>query len=178
MSQTCLNQQSAPSFPLDLLKSNSAPTLVTDSNGNHFLIALSSHVTENQRSDAPDGKATNQIPLQVRDSLPAACLWMCVCVCGGDSLKKICVLLSYSAFNKTNHSVNLFFHQRQQSTPAKLPGHNLVQLPRADNQTKQSAHVGFLKQQNTKVSHDLNLQPHKLRRTTGNHLKKKERGEK
>ncbi|XP_019121552.1 myocardin-related transcription factor A isoform X3 [Larimichthys crocea] len=103
VSQTCLNQQSAPSFPLDLLKSNSAPTLVTDSNGNHFLIALSSHVTENQRSDAPDGKATNQIPLQ-----------------------------------------------RQQSTPAKLPGHNLVQLPRADNQTKQSAHVGFLKQQNTK----------------------------
>ncbi|TKS91693.1 MKL/myocardin-like protein 1 [Collichthys lucidus] len=103
VSETCLNQQSAPSFPLDLLKSTSAPTLVTDSNGNHFLIALSSHVTENQRSDAPDGKATNQIPLQ-----------------------------------------------RQQSTPAKLPGHNLVQLPRADTQTKQSAHVGFLKQQKTK----------------------------
>ncbi|XP_051243187.1 myocardin-related transcription factor A isoform X2 [Dicentrarchus labrax] len=105
VSQTYLNQQSgsAPSFPLDLLKSNSAPTLVTDSNGNHFLIALTSHITENQRSDAPETKTTNQITLQ-----------------------------------------------RLQSTPAKLPGHNPVQLPKADNQTKQSVHEGFLKQQKTK----------------------------
>ncbi len=73
VSQAYLNQQSgpAPSFPLDLLKSNSTPTLVTDSNGNHFLIALASHIIENQRTDAPESKATNQITLQVHDSLSA-----------------------------------------------------------------------------------------------------------
>ncbi|XP_041812553.1 myocardin-related transcription factor A-like isoform X2 [Chelmon rostratus] len=103
--QPYLSQQpgSAPSFPLDLLKSNSAPTLVTDRNGNHFLIALTSHITENQRTAAPQSKAANQITLQ-----------------------------------------------RLQSTPAKLPGHNPAQLPRADNETKQSVHKGFLKQQKTK----------------------------
>lgn len=70
VSQAHLNQQSgsAPSFPLDLLKNNSTPTLVTDSNGNHFLIALTSHVAENQRTDAPGSKATNQITLQVHES--------------------------------------------------------------------------------------------------------------
>ncbi|KAI4822808.1 hypothetical protein KUCAC02_008335 [Chaenocephalus aceratus] len=34
---------SAPSFPLDLFKGDSTPTLVTDGNGNHFLIALTNH---------------------------------------------------------------------------------------------------------------------------------------
>ncbi|XP_070837220.1 myocardin-related transcription factor A-like [Chaetodon trifascialis] len=103
--QTNLSQPpgSAPSFSLDLLKSNSTPTLVTDRNGNHFLIALTSHITENQRTDAPQSKASNQITLQ-----------------------------------------------RLQSTPAKLPGHNPAQLPKADNETKQSVHEGFLKQQQTK----------------------------
>ncbi|XP_045929986.1 myocardin-related transcription factor A-like isoform X1 [Micropterus dolomieu] len=105
MSQADLNQQSGSgsSFPLDLLKSNTTPTLVTDSNGNHFLIALTSHTTENQRIDAPESKATNHIALQ-----------------------------------------------RLQSTPAKLPGHHPVKLPKADNQTKKSMHMGFLKQQKTK----------------------------
>nr|XP_033501801.1 myocardin-related transcription factor A-like isoform X1 [Epinephelus lanceolatus]XP_033501802.1 myocardin-related transcription factor A-like isoform X1 [Epinephelus lanceolatus] len=105
VSQAYLNQQSgsAPSFLLDHLKSDSTPTLVSDSNGNHFLIALTSHITENQRTDAQGSKATNQITLQ-----------------------------------------------RLQSTPAKLPSHSPVQLPKADNQTKQSMHVGFLKQQETK----------------------------
>ncbi|XP_070703529.1 myocardin-related transcription factor A-like [Pempheris klunzingeri] len=106
VSQAYLSQQSgsASSFPLDVLKSNSTPTLVTDSNGNHFLIALTSHFAENQRTDAPGSKETNQITLQ-----------------------------------------------RMQSTPAKLPGNNPVQLPKADNQAKQSLHVGFLKQQKTKA---------------------------
>lgn len=78
VSQAYLNQQSgsAPSFPLDLLKSNSTPTLVTDGNGNHFLIALTSHITENQRTDAPESKATNQITLQVHDSLSAVHLFV------------------------------------------------------------------------------------------------------
>ncbi|XP_029294334.1 myocardin related transcription factor Ab isoform X2 [Cottoperca gobio] len=105
VSQASFNQQSgsAPSFPLDLLKSNSTPTLVTDGNGNHFLIALTNHITENQRTDAPGSKATNHIALQ-----------------------------------------------RLQSTPAKLPGHNPVELPKADNHCKQSMHVGFLQQQEAK----------------------------
>ncbi|XP_078124972.1 myocardin-related transcription factor A-like isoform X2 [Sander vitreus] len=105
VSQASFNQQSgsAPTFQQDLPKSESTPTLVTNSNGNHFLIALTSHITEKQRTDAPGSKATNQIALQ-----------------------------------------------RLQSAPATLPGHNPIQLPKADNQTKQSTHVGFLKQQETK----------------------------
>ncbi|XP_073351302.1 myocardin-related transcription factor A-like [Pagrus major] len=105
VSQTHLNQQSgsAPSLPLDLLKGNSTPTLVTDSNGNHFLIALTNHIPENQRTYAPQTKATNQITLQ-----------------------------------------------RVQSAPVKLSDHHPDQLPKAENQTKQSEHVGFLKQQKTK----------------------------
>ncbi|XP_068574319.1 myocardin related transcription factor Ab isoform X2 [Cebidichthys violaceus] len=73
VSQASFNQQSGPvpSFPLDLLKSNSTPTLVTDSNGNHFLVALTSHITENQGTDAPGRKATNQIALQRLQSTPA-----------------------------------------------------------------------------------------------------------
>uniref|UniRef100_A0A3B4T932 MKL/myocardin-like protein 1 n=1 Tax=Seriola dumerili TaxID=41447 RepID=A0A3B4T932_SERDU len=106
VSSECVNQQSAsaPSFPLDLLKTDSTPALVRDSNGNHFLIALTNHITENQSPDAPEGKATNHITLQ-----------------------------------------------RLQSTPAKLPGHNPVQLLKADDQSKQSVLMGFQKQQNTKA---------------------------
>lgn len=63
VSQAHLKQQSgsAPSFPLDLLKSDSTPTLVTDSHGNHFLIALTSQITENQRGDAAESKASVQV---------------------------------------------------------------------------------------------------------------------
>nr|XP_046272122.1 myocardin-related transcription factor A-like isoform X2 [Scatophagus argus] len=66
VSQTSLNQQSgsATSLALDLIKSNSNPTLVTDSNGNHFLIALTGHITENLKTEAPESRATNQITLQ------------------------------------------------------------------------------------------------------------------
>ncbi|XP_039979741.1 myocardin-related transcription factor A-like isoform X2 [Xiphias gladius] len=106
VSQDYINQQSGsvPSFPLDLLKSDSTPALVTDSNGKHFLIALTNHITKNQRTDASEGKATNHITLQ-----------------------------------------------RLQSAPAKLPGHNHVQLLEADDQSKQSVHSGFQKPQNTKA---------------------------
>uniref|UniRef100_UPI003AAD08F1 myocardin-related transcription factor A-like n=1 Tax=Centroberyx gerrardi TaxID=166262 RepID=UPI003AAD08F1 len=71
--QVFLNQQSgsAPSFPLDLLKTGSTPTLVTDSNGNHFLIALTNHMTEKQGPDTPESKATNHITLQRLQSTPA-----------------------------------------------------------------------------------------------------------
>ncbi|KAM6966121.1 myocardin-related transcription factor A-like [Tautogolabrus adspersus] len=63
--QANLNQQtgSAP-LTLHFLKRDSNPTLVTDINGNHFLIALTSHITDNQRADAPGSKATNHNALQ------------------------------------------------------------------------------------------------------------------
>uniref|UniRef100_A0A4W5PS24 Myocardin related transcription factor A n=1 Tax=Hucho hucho TaxID=62062 RepID=A0A4W5PS24_9TELE len=52
-----LNQQSrsTTSFPFDLLKTHSTPTLVTDRNGNHFLIALTNHCAESQGRDTPQG---------------------------------------------------------------------------------------------------------------------------
>ncbi|KAF0032466.1 hypothetical protein F2P81_014756 [Scophthalmus maximus] len=61
VSQEYIKEQSgsAPSFPP---WSDSTPALVTDGNGNHFLIALSNHLTENQRADTPE--ATNPITLQ------------------------------------------------------------------------------------------------------------------
>ncbi len=57
------NQQSSPvsSFPVDVLNSNSTPTIVTDSNGNQFLLTM-----PNQNTEAPargrrsQGKVTNQ----------------------------------------------------------------------------------------------------------------------
>ncbi|KAF7654253.1 hypothetical protein LDENG_00071880 [Lucifuga dentata] len=72
VSQMCLNQQSGstPSFPLDLLKTDSTPTLVTDSNGNHFLVALSGHMTEKQGPGAPQNKGSNHITLQRLQSIP------------------------------------------------------------------------------------------------------------
>ncbi|XP_070957955.1 myocardin-related transcription factor A-like isoform X4 [Oncorhynchus clarkii lewisi] len=76
VSQMFLNQQSrsTTSFPLDLLKTDSTPTLVTDSNGNHFLIALTNHCAESQGSDmpqgTPQGKASNRIILQRLQSTP------------------------------------------------------------------------------------------------------------
>ncbi|XP_029914403.1 myocardin-related transcription factor A-like isoform X2 [Myripristis murdjan] len=73
VSQVFLNQQSAstPSLPLDILKTGSTPTLVTDSNGNHFLIALANHIAENQGTGTPDSKASNCITLQRLQSNPA-----------------------------------------------------------------------------------------------------------
>ncbi|XP_060882854.1 myocardin-related transcription factor A-like [Labrus mixtus] len=63
--QANLNQQtgSAP-LTLHLLKRDANQTLVTDINGNHFLIALTSHITDNQRADAPGSKAANHNGLQ------------------------------------------------------------------------------------------------------------------
>ncbi|XP_057203197.1 myocardin-related transcription factor A isoform X2 [Triplophysa rosa] len=72
VSQSDTNQQSSPvsSLTLDILKSNSAPTIVTDSNGNQFLLTLS-----NQNAEAParvhlGGKTTNHITLQRLQSTP------------------------------------------------------------------------------------------------------------
>uniref|UniRef100_A0AAQ4RHF2 SAP domain-containing protein n=1 Tax=Gasterosteus aculeatus aculeatus TaxID=481459 RepID=A0AAQ4RHF2_GASAC len=89
VTQASFNQQSdsAPSFPLDLIKSHSTPTLVTDSNGNHFLVALTSHLTDNQRTDAPGSKAADQNALQQPRSVPAR-------------------LPDHIPFNQTKHSMH------------------------------------------------------------------------
>ncbi|MGH0118480.1 UNVERIFIED_CONTAM: hypothetical protein FKN15_054332 [Acipenser sinensis] len=57
-----------PSFPLDILKTPLSPTLLTDSNGNHFLLALTNHSTDAQRSDT--AKQAGRITLQRLQSSP------------------------------------------------------------------------------------------------------------
>ncbi|XP_016387803.1 MKL/myocardin-like protein 1 isoform X1 [Sinocyclocheilus rhinocerous] len=60
--QALTNQQSSPvsSFPVDVLNPNSTPTIVTDSNGNQFLLTLS-----NQNTEAPArGRRTQSKRLQ------------------------------------------------------------------------------------------------------------------
>ncbi|CAL8284799.1 unnamed protein product [Merluccius merluccius] len=54
---------------LDLLKANGAPTLVTDGNGNHYLIALTSNTREAQSKVSP-GKTSGRIMLQRLQSTP------------------------------------------------------------------------------------------------------------
>lgn len=64
-----VNQQSGTqvttSFPLDLLKAHPAPTLVTDGNGNHYLIALTNNGVDNRNSESPQSKSNGRITLQV-----------------------------------------------------------------------------------------------------------------
>ncbi|XP_035037645.2 myocardin-related transcription factor B isoform X3 [Hippoglossus stenolepis] len=64
VSQEYVKEQSGsvPSLPT---WSDSTAALVTDGEGNHFLIALSNRIT-----DAPEGKATNHITLQVENRGP------------------------------------------------------------------------------------------------------------
>lgn len=66
-----INQQNGTqihtqAISLDLLKANGTPTLVTDGNGNHYLIALTSHTTESQNGVSPLAKTNGRITLQVR----------------------------------------------------------------------------------------------------------------
>ncbi|XP_056122600.1 myocardin-related transcription factor A isoform X7 [Rhinichthys klamathensis goyatoka] len=65
--QALTNQQSSPvsSFPVDGLNPNSTPAIVTDSNGNQFLLTLSNQNTDAPaRGRRPQSKVTNQIKLQ------------------------------------------------------------------------------------------------------------------
>ncbi|KAL6103250.1 uncharacterized protein ACO6RY_02688 [Pungitius sinensis] len=105
VTQASFNQQSGsgPSFPRDLVKDNSTPTLVTDSNGNHFLVALTSHITDNQRTDAPGRKATNHIALQQLRPIPAR-------------------LHDHIPFNQTKHSTHKGLLTQQEATNGGLPG--------------------------------------------------------
>ncbi|XP_069052939.1 myocardin-related transcription factor A isoform X2 [Lepisosteus oculatus] len=60
----------APSFPLDFLKAHPPPTLLTDSRGNHFLIALTNHCAEGQPNHSPQGRTPSRITLQRLQSSP------------------------------------------------------------------------------------------------------------
>ncbi|RXN04684.1 MKL myocardin 1 isoform X2 [Labeo rohita] len=70
VSQVFVNQQSSTqittSFPLDLLKAHPTPTLVTDSNGNRYLIALTSNSVESLTGKSPQSKSNGRITLQVQ----------------------------------------------------------------------------------------------------------------
>nr|XP_055050594.1 myocardin-related transcription factor A isoform X4 [Misgurnus anguillicaudatus] len=72
VSQSDTNQQSSrvSSVTLDVPKSNSAPTIVMDSNGNQFLLTLSNQNTETPTRGQPKSKTTNHITLQRLQSTP------------------------------------------------------------------------------------------------------------
>uniref|UniRef100_A0A8C1KUF4 Myocardin related transcription factor Ab n=1 Tax=Cyprinus carpio TaxID=7962 RepID=A0A8C1KUF4_CYPCA len=75
VSQVFVNQQSSTqitttSFPLDLLKAHSTPTLVTDSNGNRYLIALTSNSVDSLTGKSPQSKSNGWITLQRLQSTP------------------------------------------------------------------------------------------------------------
>ncbi|KAJ8263924.1 hypothetical protein GJAV_G00143130 [Gymnothorax javanicus] len=61
---------SAPSFTLDLLKMHPAPTLLTDGNGNHYVIAVTSRGSEGQPQRSAQEKTTGCITLQRLHSSP------------------------------------------------------------------------------------------------------------
>ncbi|KAL2078082.1 hypothetical protein ACEWY4_025767 [Coilia grayii] len=64
-------QVTAPSISLDLLKAHPAPTLVTDSNGNHYLmVTLANSSTDGQLSVTPQNKTNGRITLQRLQSTP------------------------------------------------------------------------------------------------------------
>ncbi|CAN9508903.1 unnamed protein product [Ophioblennius macclurei] len=71
-----INQQNGTSLhtqaiSLDLLKANGTPTLVTDSNGNHYLIALTSHTSDGQNGVSSLAKTNGRITLQRLQSTPS-----------------------------------------------------------------------------------------------------------
>ncbi|KAM9715691.1 myocardin related transcription factor Ab isoform 3-T3 [Menidia menidia] len=71
-----VNQQNSTplqtqAISLDLLKANGTPTLVTDSNGNHYLIALTSHTADGQNGGSPLAKTNGRITLQRLQSTPS-----------------------------------------------------------------------------------------------------------
>lgn len=59
---TLINTQAVS---LDLLKANGAPTLYTDSNGNHYLISLASNTADGQNRAPSLAKTNGRVTLQV-----------------------------------------------------------------------------------------------------------------
>uniref|UniRef100_A0A8C2ALP0 Myocardin related transcription factor Ab n=1 Tax=Cyprinus carpio TaxID=7962 RepID=A0A8C2ALP0_CYPCA len=74
VSQVFVNQQSSTqittSFPLDLLKAHPTATLVTDINGNRYLIALTSNSVDSLTGKSPQSKSNGRITLQRLQSTP------------------------------------------------------------------------------------------------------------
>ncbi|XP_072524243.1 myocardin related transcription factor Ab isoform X2 [Salminus brasiliensis] len=74
ISQVFINQQTGTqvttSFPLDLLKAHPAPTLVTDGNGNHYLIALANNSVDGLNGESTPNKSNGRITLQRLQSTP------------------------------------------------------------------------------------------------------------
>ncbi|KAM8890345.1 myocardin related transcription factor Ab isoform 2-T2 [Synchiropus picturatus] len=71
-----INQQNSSqvqtqAISLDLLKANGTPTLVTDSNGNHYLIALTSPTADRQNRTSPAAKTNGRVTLQRIQSSPS-----------------------------------------------------------------------------------------------------------
>ncbi|KAK1881082.1 Myocardin-related transcription factor A [Dissostichus eleginoides] len=64
------SQVQTQAISLDLLKANGTPTLVTDSNGNHYLIALTNHSAEGQNGGSSLAKPNSRITLQRLQSTP------------------------------------------------------------------------------------------------------------
>ncbi|KAI4873490.1 hypothetical protein NFI96_032570 [Prochilodus magdalenae] len=104
ISQVFINQQTGTqvttSFPLDLLKAHPAPTLVTDGNGNHYLIALTNNSVDSLNSDSSQNKTNGRITLQRLQSTP--------------------VRLPSQSTHEVANSVNQS-QQPQQATPVKQP---------------------------------------------------------
>ncbi|XP_058262074.1 myocardin related transcription factor Ab isoform X1 [Hemibagrus wyckioides] len=101
VSQVFVNQQTGTqvttSFPLDLLKAHPAPTLITDGNGNHYLIALTNNSVDNRNSESPQNNTNGRI-LQRMQSTP--------------------VKLPSQSDNKASHPLNKS-QQPQQTAPVK-----------------------------------------------------------
>ncbi|XP_066519287.1 myocardin related transcription factor Ab isoform X3 [Hoplias malabaricus] len=74
ISQVFINPQTGTqmttSFPLDILKAHPAPTLVTDGNGNHYLITLANNSVEGLNGESPQNKTNGRITLQRLQSTP------------------------------------------------------------------------------------------------------------
>ncbi|XP_059180310.1 myocardin related transcription factor Ab isoform X2 [Centropristis striata] len=71
-----INQQNGTqihtqAISLDLLKANGTPTLITDTNGNHYLIALTSQTTDGQNGVSSLAKPNGRITLQRLQSTPS-----------------------------------------------------------------------------------------------------------
>ncbi|KAM7382036.1 hypothetical protein PAMA_012753 [Pampus argenteus] len=71
ISQQNGTQIQTQAISLDLLKANGTPTLVTDSNGNHYLIALTGHTTDGQNGVSSLAKTNGRITLQRLQSTPS-----------------------------------------------------------------------------------------------------------
>lgn len=70
MAPVLINQQNgtqvhAQTISLDLLKAGGTPTLITDTNGNHYLLTLTGNTAEGQNGVSSLARTNGHIMLQV-----------------------------------------------------------------------------------------------------------------